>query len=404
MILTSTGKRHPLRSAGLVAAAAAFSSLGIGPAMAVAPTVTFASTVNYTTPIIGGSGVAGSTLVAGDFTGDGKDDVISLDLYTAGKPLLFKNSGSGTFPASGYSRIPVPNIGPLQIIKAAHFDAGPTLDLMVSSNANVWILTGNGNGTFTQTDTDVYPQFFQQDATVADLDGDGDQDFVIKGVSGLKTWLNNGNATFGAGIASSYPLGSTNFANSGIDTGDFNHDTVTDIAVSDAGTGKVYTLNGDGAGHFTPGTSVSMISASGVVPGTVLVGDFNHDTRDDVATVNEFTVPGNSLAVALGQPGGGFSSPDFYDGGYNPSSGAVADLNDDGNLDVISSDTTGLRQVVQLGNADGTFTLGAKPWAGIGSQTPAVGDFNDDGRPDIAVVSSAPPGLAKLSIIRNTTP
>ncbi|MCW2783766.1 MAG: repeat-containing protein [Marmoricola sp.] len=406
MVLTPPGTRRSafLRRTGVLAAVALPIAL-VGPAFATVPTVSFAPTVNYTTPIVGGSGVAGSTLVAGDFTGDGKDDVISLDLYTAGKPVLFKNNGDGTFPSLLHTtRIPVPNVGPLQIIKAAHFDAGPTLDLMVSSNAKVWVLLGNGDGTFKVSYTATYAQAFQQDATVADVDGDGDQDFIIKGTTGVRTWLNNGDGTFTPGIDSSYPVGSTDVAVSGIGTGDFNHDGVLDVAVSDAGTGRVYTMDGDGAGHFTPGTSVSMVSLVGVVPGTVLVGDFNHDGRDDVATINEFTDTQHNLAVALGQADGSFAAPTFYQAGINPSSGALADLNHDGNLDVVSSDTTGLQQVIELGNGDGTFTLGAKPSANIGAQTPAIGDFNGDGRPDIAVVGSGIPGLATLSIIRNTTP
>lgn len=374
------------------------------PQALASPTVSFAPRVDYAVGTQGGSGVSASTIAAGDFAGDGKADVVVLDYYGGGDPVLMVNNGDGTFAEPG-TRIPVDNPGAaLETVYAADFNRDGKLDLLLGNDAQIWVLLGNGNGTFTQSFTAPFTQNNQKDAKVADFNRDGTLDFVFKGPQGVQTWLGNGGGGFADGKHSAYPSGSGMYTVSGLATGSFNGDTYPDLAISDAMTGNAYTMIGDGQGGFTSGTSVSMISMSGVVPGTVLVGDFNHAGRDDLATVNEFSDTLHSLAVALADSSGGFGAAQFYEGGVNPSTGALADLNTDGHLDVVSSDTTGNQQVVQLGDGDGTFTLGGKFATNSGSQTPAVADFNADSKPDIAVVgSSGLDGRALMSVLINTT-
>jgi hypothetical protein len=64
---------------------------------------------------------------------------------------------------------------------------------------------------------------------------------------------------------------------------------------------------------------------------------------------------------------------------------AGADLNGDGNLDMVGAGSGG-NVLVQLGNGDGTFQAAVKYPTG-GSGLLAVGDLNGDGKPDVVVVS-----------------
>lgn len=367
------------------------------------PTVSFAPRVDYAVGTQGGSGVSASTTAAGDFTGDGKADVVVLHYYGGGDPVLMVNNGNGTFASPG-TTFPVNNSGgPLETVYVADFNTDGKQDVLLGNDTTVWVLLGNGNGTFTQSFTAPFTQNNQKDAKIADFNRDNNLDFVFKGPQGVQSWLGNGSGGFATGQLSNYPSGSGNFTVSGLATGSFNTDTYPDLAISDAMTGYAYTMLGNGQGGFTTGTSISMISGSGVVPGTVLVGDYNHDGRDDLATINEFTDTLHSLAVALANTSGGFNAASFYEAGVNPSTGALGDFNRDGHLDVVSSDTSGAQQVVELGNGDGTFTLGGKFATNSGSQMPAVADYNTDTKPDIAVVGSGSGGASMMSVLINTT-
>lgn len=77
------------------------------------------------------------------------------------------------------------------------------------------------------------------------------------------------------------------------------------------------------------------------------------------------------------------SSPNT--GGFGPVSGVVGDLDGDGHLDIVSSDSVSSTEVVLLGAGDGTFSDGGTyPVAGY-PQSPVLADFDSDGALDLAV-------------------
>src|SRR3954470_24255293 len=86
-------------------------------------------------------------------------------------------------------------------------------------------------------------------------------------------------------------------------TGDFNLDTKPDLAlVNDAVAGKVTIFLGDGAGGFTqaPGYTYLVVQS----PKSIVVGDFNNDAKPDFVAANFI---GGSLSVFLGDGSGAFT-------------------------------------------------------------------------------------------------
>lgn len=136
----------------------------------------------------------------------------------------------------------------------------------------------------------------------------------------------------------------------------------------------------------------------------MLAGDLNHDGLDDAVALTEFTGALNGV-VLLNNGSGGFGTATRYDAGLGPVSGELADLNNDGNLDIISADTVASKIVVLAGNFNGTFANAGSFATASNPQTPVVADFNADGRRDIAaagvVFGGGGFGSTQLSVLRN---
>lgn len=91
-----------------------------------------------------------------------------------------------------------------------------------------------------------------------------------------------------------------------------------------------------------------------------------------------------------------FANPVDYTTGTLPFADAVADFNQDGNLDVAVVNYNSNNVSVLLGNGDGTFQ--AQTLYTVGTEPAAIttGDFNGDGCPDIAVADEIGETIAVL--------
>ena len=174
---------------------------------------------------------------------------------------------------------------------------------------------------------------------------------------------------------------------------DINGDGILDIVTANGyvsqGSG-VSVLLGNGDGTFQAAKTI----VSGGNPSWVLVGDFNHDGKPDIAVANEpnpnapLTPPtvggpaANSVSILLGHGDGTFAAS--ID---TPTAGALAlaaaDFNGDGKLDLAVSTGASLPLQVLLGNGDGTFSV--INTAAFGSSAALAGDFNHDGKPDLVI-------------------
>jgi hypothetical protein len=181
---------------------------------------------------------------------------------------------------------------------------------------------------------------------------------------------------------------------------DLNGDGIPDLFVQDYfGTYDVFLGNGDGT--FTAKGSAFGPSSQ---TGSFILGDFNNDGIPDVAAVNamEYAPTGN-ITIFLGNGDGTFttagSSPAI---GYNPTAIATADINGDGNADLIvvqqgSSTSSGGQVAIFFGNGDGTFIM-ASSTTSLASVASSVlpADLNDDGHVDLVVSGLGASGIAIL--------
>jgi hypothetical protein len=165
--------------------------------------------------------------------------------------------------------------------------------------------------------------------------------------------------------------------------GDFNGDSKPDLAVivANSPNNNVSVLLGTGSGGFGAATSFAL----GAGPVSVAVGDFNGDGKPDLAVVNSNS---NTVSVLLGTGSGGFGPrTDFAVGGF-PLAVAVGDFNGDGKPDLAVANAGSNSVSVLLGNGSGGFGAATNFAVAAGPRSVAVGDFNGDGKPDLAVVTA----------------
>ena len=181
---------------------------------------------------------------------------------------------------------------------------------------------------------------------------------------------------------------------SNIVQGDFNNDGNLDLAVSNFSDGTICIFLGNADGSFQKAKTVSVAFTSLF---GMAAGDLNHDGNLDLV-VGEDSSTG--VAVLLGNGDGTFGTPAFTNGGSSLLSPVLADINRDGNLDIVCGvyGETGIDVFYGLG--DGTFrppTLIAETVPSISNV--AVADLNNDGVLDVVAVSWLPGGSPGIFVI-----
>jgi hypothetical protein len=343
----------------------------------------------------GSGGSAPNSITAADVNGDGKMDLIVANEISGNTGVLLGN-GDGTFG-------PAAILGAAGSVAVADLNGDGKPDIVTASGylpVDIYVLIGNGDGTF-QPPVSYYSGGPGDFVAIADVNGDGKPDLVVANSSGAGTvgvLLGNGDGTFQPAVV--YPSGGiySSFAV----VADVNGDGKPDILVANlyaTGGGfhdSVGVLLGNGDGTFQP---PAMYDGGGAGLFAIAVADLNGDGKLDIVTANFYPTKGLSghgvAGVLIGNGNGTFQPPAVYDtGGFNASSVAISDVNGDGKPDMLvtttakSSESSAGSADVFLGNGDGTFQPAIAYAAGQGVTHIAVADVNNDGRPDMIVANT----------------
>jgi hypothetical protein len=176
-------------------------------------------------------------LVAGDFNGDGNLDLATanFDNYLGMTVSILLGNGDGTFQT--HVQYPTGQ-GPAAII-AADFNGDGKLDLVTSNNGNaISILLGDGDGTF-QAPINYLPGVVTAGVTTGDFNGDGKLDLAFSEFNSslIDVLLGNGDGTFQG--PTQYSTGANPRQ---IAVGDFNGDGRLDLAVANSGENTISAL------------------------------------------------------------------------------------------------------------------------------------------------------------------
>jgi hypothetical protein len=119
----------------------------------------------------------------------------------------------------------------------------------------------------------------------------------------------------------------------------------------------------------------------GAAPQAVVTADVNGDGQLDIITANAAS---NTVSVQLGNGNGTFQPAVNYATGTDPVAVAVGDLGN-GKLDIVTANAASSTVSVLLGNGNGTFATAVNYATGSDPVSVAIGNFN--GKPDIVTVS-----------------
>ena len=316
--------------------------------------------------------IGGDTLTVADFNGDGKLD---LAIARFGHVDVLLGNGDGTFTSS-YSQ----NLtgGAVDFLLAVDVDGDHHTDLLLDDDQSLMVLIGNGDGTF--KDPADYSANAPRHVAAADFDEDGKLDIAaVNGGGTLSILLGNGDGSFKAPIA--IPIGQSLTS---VAAGDIDGDGHADIAVSidaDSATGYVGVLRCDGQGHFLAPVETSVAFG----PYALRLRDLDGDGRLDLVMLTGgggFSV--KNVEVCRGT-GGASPGPCVEYLAGNTSLGLdLADLDDDGALDVLTADDYFIDPGVTVLMGNGGARLRSVVTVGHRDiQDALAGDFDGDGLLDV---------------------
>jgi hypothetical protein len=330
-----------------------------------------------------------SDAATADFTGDGIPDVVAAN---GGNVVLLPGLGAGALgPAAA-----IPGLAGSQVIAGDwNGDGKQDLAFTMTGPSRLSVVLGNGNGTFGAPTNYPLPgsDSFDDFLAAAFVNADNIPDLLVAntGTGTISVFLGNGSGGFTEQPA--VPVGT--FPNS-IATGDLNNDGKLDLAVTNLGSfgalnGSVQVMLGNGDGTFqAPQTVRSNVEADSVV-----IADFNRDDKLDLAAVVQSTLFDWDIEIFLGKGDGTFAAPKPLGLTQDLVHGLrVADFDQDGIPDLAVS-LEGTQAAVFRGKGDGTFE--PPVFVDVGGGTVVAADLDQDSLPDIV----SPSEIGSVAVLIN---
>jgi hypothetical protein len=333
----------------------------------------------------------GAGLVIADLNGDGRLDAASADFLTDQLVISFQNPGlPGTFLSN--TTVAVTDV-PIDV-DAGDLDGDGRVDLVTANeNTNdvaVMLQDSFIDGNFSAQQkyaTATGPRAVR----IADVTGDGRLDLVVvansANVVSVLAQSPSSPGTFLPRV--DLPVGAQPL---GLAVGDLNGDGAPDIVVSNSGAANVSLLMQNPA---SPGTFFAAVTrAVQENPRGVALGDLDGDGRTDIVVANQRLANLNtgtfSILLQSATAPGTFPTITNVSANNTTMGVALADLNDDGRLDVATTGTDALHLSVWLQSTAAAGALNPRvTYTSANSTTVRAVDFDLDGRMDLVTMTGA---------------
>lgn len=332
----------------------------------------------------------------GDLNGDGKTDAIVTHVDQSIYTVYLGNGLGGFAPLQ-----PTPTFafiggqGANNTTRLVDLNADGRLDMVVGTTSNqVHYYLGNGTGIMNAVAQFNYAasgNVFSQ--VVADINGDNQPDLITGNVNASNIGLfintaNNANLFPSGQYMALTPNGQPTRVQTADLNGDGRQDLVAVMQNNGGATLAVYFGTGQQAGPFQAANPLNYgTNNANQTPQWMELGDLNNDGKIDCVVSDSVT---NTIRVFMGNasPNATFNpanNPVFV--GAGPQQLAIADMNGDGNQDVIVANRVASNVSILLGSGDGTFSSRQDftsingPWAVF------IMDLNGDKRQDFVSIN-----------------
>ncbi|UCD17513.1 MAG: PKD domain-containing protein [Candidatus Zixiibacteriota bacterium] len=322
---------------------------------------------------------------AADFNGDGFPDLAVPGCYSHSISIRF-NDGFGTFsdtvnyPAGEY---------PFSIC-AGDIDADNDIDLVITSYIDtgwVYTLENLGDGTF-DTAVGYAVGQYPYSVTLVDVDGVSGPDIVVANEisEDISILFNNGEGTYGNAI--NYATIANPYTVIGADLdGDANIDLIVRCVQNIA----VFWNFGDGT--FAEGENIAVHGNPG---GSIVAANLNDDSYIDLAATSG--ILDSRLYVLLNNGDSTFSLPADYQVGTYPMGAISADVDLDGDIDLVTTSLNSPYFATLINIGDGSFQPAVNQNIIHGTYGIVSDDFDFDGDADLVVTHSS---ADLISLLRN---
>lgn len=356
-----------------------------------------------------------------DFDADGILDLVAVS--TPNLVQIIKGRPDGSYEQQAVIET---GEGPSRV-HVHDFNADTTLDILVigfrANNSRVHL--NNGDGTFQQQTIPVVGYQYVRGSIEADIDNDGDPDYVAlysSSPSTIATFLNNGDGTFEVRPRSTYEYAPA-YAVS-----DLNNDGIMDLVAASYRDDVITVYHGSGNGAFT---AMPSIHVGSYTPRHFEAADLNNDDYTDLAVVTTYGIqllfgdaqgelsndgtisaptgyrsqaaahhafksgPANLVVVGQNQPGvayfqndglGAFTLSQTVPLDWNPTMLKLADLDQDEDQDVIAIDVfTEQAAIMAWDEHTSSLQLVGQYQVGRNPAEIIIKDMNSDSRPDVVI-------------------
>ncbi len=327
----------------------------------------------------------------GDFDGDGDLDLVcgnQSGYALAGQNRLYLNDGTGTFVDVTAQGMPYDNASTTSIA-VADVDGDGDLDFVsaIGTALGEDLYRNDGTGRFT---LERMPGESTRAVVLGDVDGDGDPDLICGLVRRQnRLYLNDGTGTFTDATDARMPAADD--WTTSVVLGDVDGDGDLDLCFADVGQSRLYV--NDGTGTFSDGTDGRM-PAEDDQTSSVVLGDVDGDGDLDLVSGAESTQ--NRLYLNDGR--GAFADATAQRipcESQDTRAVVLGDVDGDGDLDLVCGTSYGAslpsqrrQNVLWINDGRGTFTDatdGRMPMDDDATTALALGDVDGDGDLDLVV-------------------